>query len=367
MLVTLTQGGCRNRQQRFAGWLGQQGFDLAILTDWRDVYYFTGAIKEVPYPRAVIIQDDGRTTLLAEAEYPQAAADRQEIYALLTMATLNFDPNDRLTTVLKDCLPKARRTAVQRESLLHQAAQAILDVTEGDLVAIDDDLLRMQAVKDEDELSVIRRANELNDVGYAAAHEVILEGSTEAEVLGAAQAAVTAAAGCYTPYNGDFQCGVPGGFATGRACRAGELYVIDAWVHYQGYWSDNCRTFAVTSLDDNQRRAWEKTENTVLEAEKAVQPGVSCRSVFELMKEMQEEIQPNALMHHGGHGVGLRNHGYPRINPHFDDVFEAGNIITMEPGVYGEDLQGGIRLEYNYLVTEKGPQRLNQFPISIPE
>ena len=367
MLVTLTREGCRNRQLRFAGWLGQQGFNLAVLTDWRDIYYFTGAIKEVPYPRAVIIQDDGHTTLLAESEYPQAVADRQEVYALQTMATLNFDPNDRLTTVLNGCLPRARRTAVQRESLLYEAAQAIQDVTEGDLLAIDDDLLRMQAVKDEDELDVIRRANRLNDVGYAAADEVIREGATEAEVLGAAQRAVTAAAGCFTAYNGDFQCGVPGGFATDRPCRAGELYVIDAWVHYQGYWSDNCRTFAVSDLDEEQRRAWEKTEKTVLEAEKRVKPGGSCRSIFELMKEMQEEIRPDALMHHGGHGVGLRNHGYPRINPHFDDVFEAGNIITMEPGVYGEDLGGGVRLEYNYLVTEQGPERLNQFPISIPD
>lgn len=367
MPITLSQKGCRNRQQRLAGWLSRRGFNLAVLSDWRDVYYFTGAIQAVPYPRAVVIQDDGRTTLLAEAEYPHAVADHQEIYSLQTMATLNFDPNQRLTATMGKCLSKAGKIAVQSESLSYAAAQLILDATGGKLTPCDDDLLRMQAIKDADELDVIRRANQLNDVGYAAARDVIREGATEAQVLGAAQAAVTAAAGCFTPYNGDFQCGVPGGFATDRACRSGELYVIDAWVHYQGYWSDNCRTFAVTTLDDNQRRAWEMTEKTVLEAEKAVKPGVSCRSVFELMKEMQEEIRPNALFHHGGHGVGLRSHGYPRINPHFDDIFQEGNIITMEPGVYGQDLKGGVRLEYNYLVTESGPHRLNQFPISIPE
>ena len=100
--------------------------------------------------------------------------------------------------------------------------------------------------------------------------------------------------------------------------------------------------------------------------EEMTKAGVSCRVVFDAMKQMQDQIKEGALVHHGGHGTGLRAHTYPRINPYFDDIFEASNVITIEPGVYGEELRGRIRLEYNYLVTEEGVERLNEFPISIP-
>ena len=367
MQAILTKAGCKDRQRRFIKYLNDHGFDLAVITDWRDVYYFTGVIKEMTYPRALIIDAGGMATLIVEGEYPDAVADAQLLYPLQTMATLNFQLNTELVAVLRTQLPKATRIAVQNESLLAETAHVVAERSGGKLIPIDDDLLRMQAIKDSDEIALLRRTNELNDIGYAAVREAIKEGITEAEVLAAGKAAVTSAAGCDCFYNGDFRCGQPGGFATDQRCRAGQLYIIDAWVNYQGYWSDNCRTFPVTSIDEVQRRAWELTEQTVLMAEQMVKPNVSCRRVFEAMKAMQNKIKSDALFHHGGHGTGLRAQSYPRINPHFDDTFEAGNVITIEPGVYGKDLRGGIRLECNYWVTPKGVERLNQFPLSLPD
>ena len=367
MQTRLTKDGCKERQRRFIKYLNHHGFDLAVITDWRDVYYFSGVIKEMIHPRAFIIDGGGAGTLMVESEYPDAVADTQLIYAFQTMATLNFELNSELVALLRAQLPKAKRIAVQNESLLATTAQVIADRSGGELIPIDDDLLRMQTIKDSDEIALLRRANELNDIGYAAVREAIKEGATEAEVLAAGKAAVTRAAGCDCFYSGDFRCGQAGGFATDQRCRKGQLYIIDAWVNYQGYWSDNCRTFPVTGIDDVQRRAWELTEQTVLMAEQMVRPNLSSRKVFEAMKEMQDKVKSGALCHHGGHGTGLRLHTYPRINPHFDDTFEAGNVITIEPGVYGEELRGGIRLESNYWVSQEGVERLNQFPISIPD
>ena len=367
MRIQLEGHQCRQRQLRFAQFLANRDTDLAVITDWRDVYYFTGVITEMPYPRAFIMELGKNTTLVAEREFAEAAVDLQCAYPLQALATLNFQPNAALACILEDAVPKGKRIAVQHESLLGAAARAIAGRNGADLIPVDDDLLRIQAIKDGDEIRVMKRANELNDVGYSAVREAIREGASEAEVLAVGKAAVTRTAEGECFYNGDFCCAQPGGFATERRCRAGELYIVDAWVCYQGYWSDNCRTFPVTSIDDAQRKAWETTEQTVLMAEQMVKPGVSCREVFYAMKAMQDGIKPNALIHHGGHGVGLRSHGYPRINPHFDDTFEAGNTITIEPGVYGKELRGGIRLEHNYLVTQEGVDRLNKFPISVPD
>ena len=108
------------------------------------------------------------------------------------------------------------------------------------------------------------------------------------------------------------------------------------------------------------------TEQTVLMAEQMIRPGVRCREVYDAINAAQDKVKPNALIHHGGHGTGLRAHSYPRINPKFDDVFEENNVFAIEPGVYGDELGGGIRLEYNYRLTQDGPERLSEFPISCP-
>ena len=66
-----------------------------------------------------------------------------------------------------------------------------------------------------------------------------------------------------------------------------------------------------------------------------------------------------------GHGIGLFPHEAPHLNPNWDDTFQAGEVIAVEPGLYGEGLRAGIRLENNYLVTETGVELLTPFPFEL--
>ena len=69
--------------------------------------------------------------------------------------------------------------------------------------------------------------------------------------------------------------------------------------------------------------------------------------------------------HHLGHGIGLFPHEAPHLNSHWDDVFEVGDVFTCEPGLYSNELRGGIRLENDYLVTETGVELLSDFPLEL--
>jgi Xaa-Pro dipeptidase len=70
-------------------------------------------------------------------------------------------------------------------------------------------------------------------------------------------------------------------------------------------------------------------------------------------------------VHHLGHGVGLSPHEYPHLNPKWDDTLLEGEVFTAEPGVYGPELRGGIRIENQYLVTKTGVKNLLNFPVEL--
>jgi Xaa-Pro aminopeptidase len=71
------------------------------------------------------------------------------------------------------------------------------------------------------------------------------------------------------------------------------------------------------------------------------------------------------MTHHLGHGVGLNPHEFPHLNPEWNDTLMEGEIFTAEPGLYGEELGGGIRIENQYLVTAKGVVRLTDFDVRM--
>ena len=68
----------------------------------------------------------------------------------------------------------------------------------------------------------------------------------------------------------------------------------------------------------------------------------------------EHELTRSTFWHHAGHGIGYRGREAPRIIPGCGDVFEVGDVLTLEPGVYSAALQGGIRVEDNYVIREHG-------------
>lgn len=74
--------------------------------------------------------------------------------------------------------------------------------------------------------------------------------------------------------------------------------------------------------------------------------------------EMNGRMQ--GFFHGTGHGVGLEIHESPRIGG-VKDILKAGQVVTVEPGLYYEDA-GGVRLEDMVLVTKTGCRNLTKIP-----
>lgn len=130
--------------------------------------------------------------------------------------------------------------------------------------------------------------------------------------------------------------------------KSGSLFLLDTGGYYAGYATDLTRTFLAGSM--HEIKPWQKEMFTLVL--KASIRGLSAR-----FKRGTQGRQLDALVraplwkagvdyaHGTGHGIGINVHEFPpRIGPTSTSELKAGQVFSIEPGIYVEGL-GGVRIE----------------------
>jgi Xaa-Pro aminopeptidase len=368
--------GCRQRQHRLLQAMERAGWDSFLTANYRTVYYFTGVLTAAETPAFFALNRDGGSILITSSQAEAAADHRIALETYSIQRTLTHPWRDT-AYLLQDYLASrpgwgARNAGVE----LGTFPAVLLDVVETispQMASHDanDVILSLRKKKEPDEIDEICAALRYCAIAYRAAREAIAPGRTELDIYDAMARAIFNEAGTTIPFPGDFACGArgirEGGPPTCRPILAGDLYILDIFPAPALYFADTCRTFSVGPPRDAQLKAWELVMQAIHLAEKMIKPGVRAREVYRAVKDFLDshEITQKSFWHHVGHGIGHHGHEAPRIIPGTDDVFEVGDVLTLEPGIYSESLQGGIRLEDNYVVREGGLENLFRFPMEL--
>jgi Xaa-Pro aminopeptidase len=232
-----------------------------------------------------------------------------------------------------------------------------------ELRPVDGVVERLRAVKDEEELEGVRRAAAVNNAAFERIAQERLVGRSEAEVSWMVEQALHDAGGAGLAFPVIVASGpnaaLPHHYPGERKIERGETVVVDAGAVVDGYCSDCTRTFATGQLPDDLQTAYDvclRVQETVL-AE--VRAGADAR---ELDAHSRRELDAAGYESAAGlgHGVGREIHELPALRPTATGSLVAGNVVTIEPGVYLAG-RGGIRIEDLVIVTEDGAEVLTPF------
>ena len=148
----------------------------------------------------------------------------------------------------------------------------------------------------------------------------------------------------------------------GRSIPAGTLVVIDWGAQLDGYASDCTRTVATGELDPRDRAVYDLVLRAQQAALAAVRAGPTGREVDAIARAIIDGAGHAEHFGHGlGHGVGLEVHEGPRLSKVGEDSLAAGNVVTVEPGVYVPGAIG-VRIEDLVAVTDDGHELLSTIP-----
>jgi len=254
----------------------------------------------------------------------------------------------------------ANVTCEQREKLAEGAEGIALSDASG-LVE------ELRAVKSPEEVARIRGAAELADAALARMVLALRPGMTERQIALEGEFLMRYAGAERAAFDMIVASGprsaLPHAETTNRELRPGDLVVIDMGAVLDGYCSDMTRTFVVKKASQQARDIYRLVYEAQRAAAAAVREGAVCQEVDGVARSRIEAAGYGEHFGHGlGHGVGIDVHEGPRLAKRVEKRLAAGNVITVEPGVYLDGV-GGVRLEDLLVVETDGAATLTGAPM----
>jgi Xaa-Pro aminopeptidase len=375
----LTAEGCAARRSRLFSALPSE-CEWVLLADPRHVNYLSAfLVSPISFSTLergfLLVERSGKATLIADNFSKRSAAAPfvdDEIIAGWYDHKHSVENRDHALFSLLDPvldIVEGRPGLVEAEWLPAMAAAELGADTSFQEIEVGSVLRELRRQKEPDEIALLDACMRACEAGHARALEVVRPGISELDLYREVQSAAVAAAGRPAVVYGDFRTTnavTPkrGGLPTTEPLNEGDLLILDYSVVLDGYRSDFTNTIAVGEPTPQQEQIFSTVKTALETAEQSLRSGVAARDVYRAASQVLEGAGHSPLVHHAGHGLGLGHPEAPILVPESDDTLLAGDVVTLEPGLYVEGV-GGVRLEHNYLITDDGCRRLSHHRLTL--
>ncbi len=378
----LTEQGCRARRERLWKLVGVD-VDWVLITNPSLLTYFAGFVAS-PFVfnsqnagAALVLGRDGSATLVADnvqEPFLNAAFATNKVMPVWYRCVESAgDRGELLVNTVLDVLAKCKGSSIGYEASSCPAAiVAGLPSSRPNLrlANVDSIVRQLRRAKDADEVDLIKTSLKAATAALKAAMSETRPGMTELDVYRLVQRVASETAGRQVLVYGDFvsgkRCQQIGGVPSSKVIQSGELVLLDFSVVIDNYRGDFCNTFVCDGTPSpRERELYEACFAAMQAGEQQLRAGTSGRDVYAAVRnQLVQRKLAEHFPHHAGHGVGLGHPEPPYLVPESSETLVAGDVVTLEPGVYLPGV-AGMRYERNYLITDTGYELLSDHPISI--
>ncbi|MDH5806343.1 MAG: Xaa-Pro peptidase family protein [Candidatus Methanomethylicaceae archaeon] len=345
----------KNRQKALLRLIQNEDLDGILITSNENIFYFTGApfIKD-SFCKILYFNKDGNLYLIV------SVIDYQEVIDSVSDVEI-IKAEKGLFEEIKKYM--GRKIGFEEKVMNQKMYQSL--IKDYELIPISDYIEKMREIKDDKEVQIIKEVQKLTEKALYEAIQNFSENMSELELAAELEYFVRKlGAETYafdTIVASGYRSAYPHGLPSKKRVKKGEGVIIDIGARFCGYCSDITRTIFFGNPTKKMMEVYEAVLNAQEEAIKVVKPGMKCKDLDEIARNVLKEYGYDEYFIHGlGHGIGISVHEPPYINRKGEEEIKIGNVITIEPGVYIPKI-GGVRIEDIILITEGGCKNLTEF------
>lgn len=351
----------KSRVETLRSLFESENIDGYLVSNGINIRYFTGFLGG---SRLLVPKEDTCTLCVPLVNYEAAREYVRDVD--VELVSMEEDVDKKVTEHIKRLRVKCLGFDSMDASVYLKFKEAVKGV---DIKPMSNLVWSLRKVKDEEELRFMKKAADVTSLGMKKAYEIIKPGLKERELASeieyemrregsdgvAFDTIVASGAHSASPHGG---CG-------DREITEGDIVVIDIGAKYRDYCADLTRTVVVGHPSPKQTDLYSIVMCAQEVALKYLKADVKASKVDAAARESISETGYGACFAHGlGHGVGLEIHEPPTLNPKSEETLQAGNVITVEPGVYIPGF-GGIRIEDTVLVEKDEAEKLTEAPCTL--
>ena len=343
----------RQRAEKLLKSLQKEGLDGIFLQKDANIRYLSGFTNSDSY----LLLAPEKRAIITDSRYTEQAEKECTGYEVVRWR----NPYPSLAETLLTLSEKwgIKKLGFEGAVISYDLYTRLKEALEGiELIPASGLVEEIRKIKDEDEISLIRKACDISDKSFEELLGYIKPGLSEKDIEREFQYILKKNGADEIAFDiigiSGVKTSLPHGIPSDKLIEAGDFVTFDFGAQVQGYKCDMTRTICVGKATDDQKKIYDIVAKSQKRGLEAVRAGVPGKLVDKASRDVIEEAGYGRYFGTGlGHAVGLEIHELPFMSTSCEEYLAAGNVLTVEPGIYLPSW-GGVRIEDTVLVKEEG-------------
>lgn len=331
--------------------------DALLLLNESNMHYLCGFS---PSEGVVLLLRNGSGYHIVDSRYTEEAQNHAKETGLTVIEMQSKFSNAVAELCKKNSVKKI---AFENETISLKSFNALKEATQCDFLGIDNRFMKIRNIKSDEEIEMMIEANNIAEKSFLELLNFIKTGKSEKELQAYFDYLMAKNGSDGLSFSTILLTGahtsLPHGVPGDKKIKEGDFVLFDFGATFKGYHSDMTRTIAVGNATDEMKELYYLVLKAQLAGIQALKNSVKCADVYKAAYDVLEEKKMGKYFRHSlGHGVGLDIHEGYSSSPNSKDIYETGNVTSVEPGIYIPD-KFGIRIEDVCIVTENGCRNIS--------